>query len=122
MCKLFIQLPLPKERMEISTLTLTESIKLRVMDDSLKNQFEEFQESKSPVKCTMISPTKSVVFFNDKSEVCVFKELCFTADVIEPMTVEEIETNQPLGTFNAIGEILWLEAAHEVSTRNGKKW
>ena len=99
----------------------TESIKLRVMDDSLKNQFEEFQENKSPVKCTMVSPTKSVVFFNNKSEVCVSKELSFTADDIEPMTVEEIKTNQPLGTFNAIGEVLWLEAAHEVNTRNGQR-
>ena len=60
------------------------------MDDSLKNQFEEFQENKSPVKCTMVSPTKSAVFFNNKSEVCVSKELSFTADDIEPMTVEEI--------------------------------
>ena len=26
-----------------------------------------------------------------------------------------------MGTFNAIGEILWLEAAHEVNTRNAQR-
>ena len=90
----------------------SETLKLCVMDASEKAEFEEHQTQKNPVRCSFVSPTKSLVFFNKRSQVSISKQLDFLADDVDAITIEDIKKENPLGIFTIIGEVLWLEPAH----------
>jgi len=97
-----------------------EIVKLRVMDVKLRDRFEEFKTSQSPAKCSMVSPTRSVVFFNRSSSLEPARQLSFNPQTT-PITVNEVIKIQPSGSFKMQGQIMWKEAKHLANTRNGPK-
>ena len=73
------------------------------------------------LRCSLVSPTKSCVFFNRDSSVQPAKKLDFDFDSVDVFDVEEIKSESPRGNFAAVGQILWTDSSHTVNTKFGPK-